>query len=139
MWLLIIKEYSNLPETIASHFNAKGEPDGYSNKIFIFLIPSMAIIMYLGLFILNRFPHVHNYMINITEDNALKNYRFSTKIVRVVNTLSMILFAYLTHHIIESAKSESISLGTWFLPIVLGISVILPIWIIIYFRKINKN
>lgn len=139
MWLLIIKEYSTLPETIASHFNANGEPDGYSNKTFIFLIPLIAIVMYLGLFILNRYPHIHNYMVNITEANALKNYRFSTKIVRVFNTLSMILFTYITYHIIESAKGQSLSMGSWYLPIVLGISVILPIWIIIYFRKINKN
>jgi len=32
MWTHLIIEYNSLPETIASHFNAKGEPDDYSKK-----------------------------------------------------------------------------------------------------------
>ena len=78
-------------------------------------------------------------MVNITKDNALKNYRFSTKIVRIVNTLSMTMFAYITYQIIESAKGKVLSMGSWFLPIVIGVSLILPIGIIIYFRKINRR
>jgi len=132
-------EYPSLPDTVASHFNSKGEPNEYNNKSIILLLPSIAVIIYTGLFLLNRFPHMHNYMINITEDNALKNYRFSTRIVRIVNTLCIIMFTYLTYQIVESAKRSSSSLGTWFLPVVIGTSILLPIFIFIYFKKINKN
>lgn len=139
MWLYLLTEYPNLPETVASHFNIKGEPDAYNDKTFILLLPSIATLMYFGLFLLNRYPHIHNYMVNITPNNALKNYRFSTRIVRIVNTLSMIMFSYITFHIINSAKGKVLTLGNWFLPIVIGVSIILPIFIIIYFRKINKT
>lgn len=139
MWLLILKEYPSLPDVVASHFNAKGEPNGYGNKTFILIIPSVATLMYLVFFIVNRYPHLHNYMINITEDNALKNYRFSTRIVRIVGTLSMVLLAYITYQILEGVKDEVFSLGSMFIPIVIGISVLLPISIIIYFRRINKT
>ena len=139
MWLYLYLEYPNLPETVASHFNSKGEPNDYSSKSVILLLPSIATLMYSGLFILNRFPHLHNYMVNITEENALKNYRFSTRILRIVNMLSMIMLAYLTYQIVQSAKSSTFSLGTYFLPIVIGTSILLPIIIIIYYRKINKS
>jgi uncharacterized membrane protein len=132
-------EYTNLPESIPTHFNAKGEPDDYSNKTTIWLLPIIATVTYIGLFIINKYPHIHNYMVNITEENALKNYRFSTRIVRIVNLLTIVLFTYITYHIIQSAKGTQIELGSLFLPIVIGCSVILPIGILIYMKKLNKN
>lgn len=132
-------EYTSLPESIPTHFNAKGEPDDYSNKTAIWLLPIIATVTYIGLFIINKYPHIHNYMVNITEENALKNYRFSTRIVRIVNLLTIVLFTYITYHIIQSAKGAQIELGSWFLPIVIGCSVILPIGILIYMKKQNKN
>ena len=138
LWLYLFSEYSSLPDTIASHYNSAGEPNDYSNKTFIWILPSIATLLYVGLFILNRFPHLHNYMVNITEENALKNYRFSTRIVRITYTLCAALIAYITYHIIEGAKGEVLKLGSWFLPIVLGASILLPVIIFIFYRKINK-
>jgi len=138
MWLYLLTEYPNLPDIVASHFNAKGEPNDYGSKTFILILPSIATLMYLGLFVLNRYPHLHNYMVNITENNALKNYRFSTRIVRIFSTLIMVLLAYITFQIVEGAKNQTFLLGSSFLPIVISVSILLPISIIIYFRKINK-
>lgn len=54
--------YSELPDTIPTHFNAKGEADGYSEKSMLWLIPTLSLVLYIGLFILNKFPHIHNYI-----------------------------------------------------------------------------
>ena len=139
MWLYILTEYPSLPETVASHFNANGEPNDYSSKTFLLFIPLIATLLYLGLFILNRYPHLHNYLVNITEENAQKNYRFSTRIVRIVNMFCMGIFTYISYQIIESTKGQSFLIGTWFLPTIISVSVLLPIFVLIYFRKINKS
>ena len=138
MWIYLILEYQSLPEVIASHFNANGKADGFSNKLTLWLLPIISTIIYIGLFILNKFPHIHNYMVNITEDNALNNYRFSTKVLRITNFLSALLFTYLVYSEIQFSKGKIESLGSWFLPIVIGVSIILPIILIVYQRKINK-
>jgi len=138
MWGYCIINYFKLPDTIATHFNAVGEPDGFGSKQTIWIIPIVTTVMYIGLFILNKYPHMHNYMINITEENALKNYRFSTRIVRVVNFLCVLLMTYITYMIVESAFGKQFNLGTWFVPIVIGVSIILPIIIFVYMRKLNK-
>ena len=139
MWLYLLTEYPNLPDTVASHFNANGEPNDYGSKTFILILPAVATLMYLVFFNVNRYPHLHNYFINITEENALKNYRFSTRIVRIAGMLTLILLAYITFQIVNGAKQETFSLGNWFLPVVIGTSVLLPIFVIIYFRMINKT
>lgn len=131
--------YSNLPETIATHFNASGEANGFSNKNSIWWIPGISLLLFVGLFVINKYPHMHNYMVNITEENALKNYRFSSRIVRFVNCLTIILFAFIQYTIITSSKGESAQLGSWFLPIVIGFSIFLPLGIFIYSKKINTT
>ena len=139
MWIYLIIEYPSLPETIASHFNAKGEADGYSNKVYLWFLPIISMALYIGLFVLNKYPQIHNYMVNITEENALKNYRFSTRIVRVTNTLTVIMFAYIIYYIVQNAKNNDIQFSSWFVPVVIGASLLLPVVIFLYYKKINKS
>lgn len=138
MWSYCIIKFSALPDTIATHFNAAGIPDDFGSKHTIWIIPIIASVMYVGMFILNKYPHIHNYMVNITEENALKNYRFSTRLLRIVNFLCVFLMTYITYMIIESAFGTKLKMGNWFVPLVIGSSIILPIVLIIYMKKMNK-
>ena len=139
MLIYIGLSYSDLPEIIPSHFNAQGEVDGYANKMTIWLVPIVSVVLFVGMYILNKYPHYHNYMVNITEDNALKNYRFSTRIVRFTSLFVMITFAFVAYTMIEVAKGHNFKIGSWFLPIIIGLSIILPIVIFIYHKKINAS
>ena len=78
-------------------------------------------------------------MVNITHENAFKNYRFSTRIVRITNTLVVIMFAYIIYYIVQIAQDNDAQISSWFLPIVIFCSLILPIGIFLYYRKINKS
>jgi uncharacterized membrane protein len=132
-----IVQYSNLPETVPTHFNAAGEADDFGHKSSIFIIPGIGIALYLLLFILNKYPHMHNYMVNITEENALKNYRFSNRVLRFVNLFCAALMAYITYIIVKSSEGQEFTIGQWFLPVIIGSSVVLPIVLFIYMRKLN--
>lgn len=139
MWYYVISQYFDLPDTIASHFNGKGEADGYGSKAMLWFLPGLSTVMYVGLLMLTKYPHLHNYMVNITEDNALKNYRFSVRVLRVVNFLCVLMFAYIVYKMIEGAKNNHSSLGIGFVSIVIAISVALPIVLIVWSKKINKS
>ncbi len=130
--------YPELPETIPTHFNGKGVADGFGNKATLWLLPSIALVLFIGLFLLNRYPHLHNYMVNITEENAFKNYKFSTKALRIVNFLCALLFGFIQYKMIEGAQEKTAELGSWFLPIIIGSTIVLPIILIYYQNKLNK-
>ncbi len=130
--------YGQLSETIPTHFNASGEADAFGDKLNIWLLPGIGVAMFVLLFVVNKYPHMHNYMVNITEDNALKNYRLSTRIVRFTNLFIMFIFGLIYYSIVESAKSNNSNLDRWILPLVIGMSIILPIAILVYQKKINK-
>ena len=139
MWYYVIIEFAELPETIATHFNARGEADDYSSKMILWFLPVLSTVTYAGLLMFTRYPHLHNYMVNITEDNALKNYRFSIRVLRVVNFLCVLLFTYIVYKMIQGAKDNYASLGTAFIVIVIGISILLPIAIVVWNKRINKS
>jgi Domain of unknown function (DUF1648) len=139
MWFYAISEYSQMSEIVVSHFNTKGEADGFGNKNVVWFIPSIATAIYLLLFIINRFPHIHNYMVNITKVNAYKNYKFSARVLRNINLFTVSLMMYVAYFIIETAKRVQIALGNSLLPIIIGFSILLPIIILIYHCKLNKE
>jgi len=130
--------YGDLADTIPTHFNGKGEADSFSDKMYVWMLPAIGIITFGLLFVLNKYPHIHNYMVNITEENALKNYRFSTRIVRFTNLFVAVIFAIIQYMMVEKGTGNNFSLGAWFTPTIIVISIVLPILIIIYQRKINN-
>lgn len=129
--------YGDLSETIPTHFNASGEADGFGDKIYVWMLPVIGIVTFVLLFVLNKFPHIHNYMVNITEENALKNYRFSTRIVRFTNVFVAVLFACIQYMMVEQGKGNDAGFGSWFTFSIIGLSLILPLFILIYQQKIN--
>jgi uncharacterized membrane protein len=131
--------YQEMPDTIPIHLNANGGANGFSNKITLFMLPMIGIPLYILLFVLNKYPHIHNYMANITEENALKNYRFSTRVVRFTNLFVVVIFVLLQYMMVQSARGITFSFGNWFTPIILVISFMIPIVLILYQSQMNKQ
>lgn len=137
MWAYLIMHFGELPDKVPSHYNAAGEADSYSGRGFVFFIPIIATGLYAFLLLLTRYPHLNNYMVNITEDNAYKQYRFSVYVLRVVNLLCVIMFLYINHHIIQGAINQHSELGKGFLITVFGMSIVIPIAIIFYQNRLK--
>lgn len=133
VWLMTLATYSDLPETIATHFNAAGEADGFGSKQSILMLPTLATVFFVGLTILNRFPHIFNYMTRITEENALRQYTIVTRMLRYVKLFLVLVFGLLEFQSIRHAQGEAEGLGVWFLPFTVGV-MFLPL---IYFMVLS--
>src|SRR5689334_19196218 len=82
LWTLTVSNFSSLPEIIPTHFNGAGEVDDYGSKNMILILPVIATILFAGLTFLNKFPHLFNYPTEITGENAEKQYRSATRLMR---------------------------------------------------------
>lgn len=125
IWILTITNYQNLPETIPIHFDNNGVADGFGNKSMLFHLPIVATVIFIGLTILNKFPHSFNYLQQITIENAFKQYRNATRMMRVLKLIIMSVFGLISYQVIKHAAGEIDGLGIWFLPFVL-ISIFVP-------------
>lgn len=109
--------FDKLPETIPRHFAATGEPDGFSGKGMIWTLPVIGITMYVGMFWLNKHPHIFNYSQPVTKENAERLYTIGTKMIRTLNAIITCVLAYITYSTIQTALGNQNGLGVWFLPV----------------------
>lgn len=119
IWITVILNYAQLPETIPIHYNASGEIDGYGSKQSIFLLPAIATVLLFGIMVLNRFPHLLNYPASVNEENASRLYRNATRMMRFLSLFVLLTFGFLTFKDILYAGDSSPNLGNWFIPVVL--------------------
>lgn len=113
-WFFIINIVSDLPNDIPTHFNGTGQVDSYGSKISIFGLPFMGLLLFIFLTILNKHPEKFSYAVQITNDNAEKQYTIATRRNRIIKTIILILFIIIDYKTIEIAIGNSISLGNWF-------------------------
>ncbi len=130
-WVLTITCYTSLPDRIPLHYNHAGEADGFGDKAFILILPIVATVLVTGLSILNKYPQVFNYSVNITADNALKHYTNATRLLRYLKFILVLIFGYITLHTISNADTQASGLGAWFLPVSLGLIFIPLTYIVI--------
>jgi len=121
VWVLTITNYTNLPDTIPTHYNGAGQADGFGGKESILALPLIATVLYVGLTILSKFPHVFNYPTNITVDNALRHYTNATRMIRFLKFIIVVIFGLISLQTIRNANGQSSGLGVWFLPLTLGL------------------
>jgi hypothetical protein len=72
----------SLPYVIPTHVGPSGGIDSYGNKwVLITLLTGFNIALYAFITFINRYPHVFNYPIMITAENALGIYRISQRMM----------------------------------------------------------
>lgn len=134
--ILPLRYYSDLPVRIPVHFNASGAPDGYGSKTTLFLLPAIGLVLWLAMTILTRFPHIFNFPVKITPENAEVQYRLATRMMRILKTLILIMFAFISYKTIQIATGNEAGLGKAFLPVFLIITFGV---VLIYLVKASKN
>ena len=131
LWGLTISHFSTLPDTIPTHFNASGEADGFGSKASIIGLPVIASLLFVGLTVLNRYPHIFNYPTAITEDNALRLYTLATRMLRYLKLVLLVVFGGIGFMTVQHATGKAAGLGAWFLPLTLVLIFIPLIYFVI--------
>jgi uncharacterized membrane protein len=96
---LVIISYQGLPDIIPSHFNMKGEVDGYGDKTTIIIPLMLHIGITLLLFWVGNHPEKHNYSITITEENKAAQYALSSRLTRNLNVIIGMIFTTISYSI----------------------------------------
>lgn len=139
VWVLTVISYTNLPDTIPIHYNIAGDADGFGGKDTILTLPLIATVFFVGMTILNKFPHVFNYPTNITADNALRQYTNATRLIRYLKLIFVVIFGLIAVQTIRNANGQTSGLGVWFLPLILGVIFIPLTYYVIKSFKTTKQ
>jgi hypothetical protein len=125
MWGLTMYAFLKLPAIIPIHFSGEGKVDNFGSKNFLFILPVLATVIYFGLSQLNKFPHIFNYLIIITEENAERQYTIATRMLRYLKLAILVIFSIVILFSYQTSIGAKDGLGVWFLPLVF-ILILLP-------------
>lgn len=137
LWMLALFAFLKMPDTIPTHFNASGQADKYGHKGTIFILPAIATIIFIGITILNHYPHIFNYINKITEANAADQYLIAVRMLRFLKVLVAILFTVIVLVTFLTSIHIISGLTSWFLPLTILVFFIPTMYSIV--MSINKK
>ena len=140
LWLITFFMYDSLPETIPVHFNAMGKVDRLGDKSSIWFLPIITTVLVAGLTWLNRNPHTFNYLEEITAENAERNYKMGTRLMRYLKLFVVVLFgAILLTDVQSSGQDLSVPGSNPAVIAILIITMLSPVAILIYISRRTAN
>lgn len=135
--IYIIVSFGSLPDKIPAHFNGAGEVDRYGSKFELLVLPSIGLILWVFLEIVERKPHIHNYPSRLNETNVEAFYMISRKMLNVIKNLCLLLFAYISFETVQIGLGEAESISNWLLPIIIVGMFVPMVYGILQQRKIK--
>lgn len=93
LWWFTVKNYKLLPHRIPIHFDLDSKADNFGNKVFVFFMPVLGILLYIIFMYTTRHPESSNFPFDITESN--KDAQFLIMMIFLRWLLMLILFIFL--------------------------------------------
>jgi len=126
---MLYLNYSDIPETIPTHFNFKGEIDSYGNKIQLWVASGVNLILLLALYLVAKFPKYWN--IPFKPKNLLVYRKNATIFLGILSVLVSCIFSTMT---LFSLKYSTTEMGTFFL-----LMLIIPGLFTLLFKEKSTN
>lgn len=114
--------WADLPARIPTHFGANGAPNAWGGKASVLIGPVVSLVIYIGMTVLARYPHLYNYPKRFSADNAERMYRLGRGLIVWLKTELVWLFTWLMWATISVALGHAAGLGPW--PIYVALAVI---------------
>jgi|GEM_PF-5380924 uncharacterized membrane protein len=132
--LILLYTYPKLPEIIAIHFNSSGVPDNFGSKlIFALILPSLTMLLLLGLIYLAKEPFRRVY-ISIYSKNPEKTRKWTLNLLLSVMFLQFISFLDMLWFNLNSTHIFPVN----HLPILVALLIGLPI-VMMFISLFSKN
>ena len=113
--------WTHLPARVPTHFGLSGPPNSFGPKSSIWILPVVAIVSYIGLTFVNRFPRAFNYPVKITKENQARLEPLGVALVGWLKAEVLWVFAWMTLTTVNVALGHSSGLSAVFLPVSLGV------------------
>lgn len=133
--LLLAFVWTGLPGEVPRHFGFSGEPTAWSGRWSVVFPIALAIGLYGGLTLLARYPHIFNYPIAITPENAAIQYRLARSMITWLKTVSIWMFVMIVWSQVRVATGEASGISPFLIfGFLIGIHVVLAIFLVQAFR-----
>lgn len=109
----------HLPERVPTHFDAAGNANAWGSPAGILIMPVIAVVLYLLMSLVARFPGAFNYPVRVTQVNLPRLQAITLNMIAWIKVELVCLFAVLQWVFVRSARSGEGHLFPRVLPVFL--------------------
>ncbi|MBP7270192.1 MAG: DUF1648 domain-containing protein [Bacteroidia bacterium] len=107
LWTYTVSSVLQAPETVPTHFDGSGSPNDFGSRWSLLILPAIGTFVFLVMTVIGRFPHLFNYGLKITQDNAAFQYRLATRFLRVLKLSILVVLGLVVRLSIRAAAQSS--------------------------------
>ncbi|WP_298143793.1 DUF1648 domain-containing protein [Flavobacterium sp.] len=111
--------YFNLPETIATHFNAVGTADAYGPKSTVFILPGIYLFLQVLMSTISQSADSFNVPVQLTAENKERQLQLGQRFILVLRIVVGFIFLSIEFAAYGLGDKTDDDLTIWLLPIVL--------------------
>lgn len=116
LWLIPIFYYTSLPVDVPIHFGSSGEPNNWTDKHYIFVLPIMGTFLYLFFTLILRRPAPTRISWFSSASNE-RQQQLGKEMSLIIITIAIFTFLYLTWAAIQTGLGNQNGIGSEFIPI----------------------
>lgn len=109
-----------MPNEVPIHFNFAGQPDRTGSKFILLALPILNVALAVGLIFIGKYPHLFNFPVKVTQENAPDLYKIALSMLRTLGFLMALLLSYITFASVKTALGITASLNPYVLGILVG-------------------
>ena len=113
--VIFLFRYPSVEDQVAMHYDLAGNIARMGDKSGIFLFFGILILLYAGMTFAQKFPHAFNYLTEITEENAKRQYTTAVRMIRWLKLMMVVLFSFI---ILKTIFPDDIGNGVFFAVII---------------------
>jgi len=138
VWIFTFYSYQNLPQIIAIHFDLQGNPNDFSTKQTIWVLPIIATFLFSLLFNLSKNPA--SALLNLPP-NVKRNEKASVFILNSLNLVVMMMLSVATYETINIGlgNQKQLTSTTAYLLLLLFSGVLGIIFYSFYSKKLESK
>lgn len=111
--------WPRVPEIVPRHFGLDGAPDAWGHRGEMLVLPIVGLVLYASLTALQRFPHIYNYPVAVTSENAPELYSLGRRFLLITKTILTASLGFAFFSTIQTALGKLEGLSQWYLPALL--------------------
>lgn len=110
--------YFNLPETIATHFNAVGNADAYGPKSTVFILPGIYLFLQLLMSTISQSTDLFNVPVKLTAENKERQLQLGRRFILVLRIVVGFIFLSIEFAAYGLGDKTDNDLSIWLLPLI---------------------
>lgn len=93
--ILFLLYWIKFPNIIPIHYNISGEADSFGSKWILLILPIAGIFTYFGMTFLNKYPHIFNFPVEVTDQNVFQLYKIGKRTILSLKTVISLMLLYI--------------------------------------------